>query len=216
MAVALSEERSRIARELHDVVAHCVSVMVVQAGASEALFEQSPDRARASLREVQQTGQQAISELTRMLGLLRGGTVDERDQLEPQPGAAQLPDLVERLVGSGLDARLEIIGVPRPLPPGVDLTVFRLAQEALTNTLKHAGLGAKARIELRYRPRLVELEVTDDGAGTGTGTGLAEGRRGHGLIGMAERVSIFDGSFEAGSRPQAGYRVHAVLPAEQP
>ncbi len=212
LAAALADERARIARELHDVVAHCVSVMVVQAGASEAQLTSSPaspDAAVESLREVQRTGQDAITELTRVLGLLRGEGDDPSDDRLPQPGAAQLPDLVDRLAASGLDVRFSSVGTARPLPPGVDLTVFRIAQEALTNTLKHAGAGAMGCVELRYLPTSIELEVTD--AGTHP---PSPGRRGHGLIGMAERVSLFGGSLQTGPRPDGGFRVLAALPVE--
>ncbi|MBV9832656.1 MAG: hypothetical protein JOZ82_13775, partial [Marmoricola sp.] len=209
VAAALADERGRIARELHDVVAHCVSVMVVQAGASEALLASSPDEAVASLRQVQRTGQDAITELTRVLGLLRGDPGHASYDLLPQPGAAQLPELVDRLAASGLAVTFTSVGEARPLPPGVDLTVFRIAQEALTNTLKHAGAGARARVELRYLPAGIELEVTDDGA-----RARRPDRRGHGLIGMGERVSLFGGSLETGPRPEGGFRVLAALPVE--
>jgi signal transduction histidine kinase len=209
VAAALAVERSRIARELHDVVAHCVSVMVVQAGVSEALLTDSPERARASLEAVQKTGQEAVAELTRMLGLLRGGAPDSPHRLAPQPGVAQLPDLVERLTASGLHVQLDTVGDVRPLPPGTDLTVFRITQEALTNTLKHAGPGAKAYVALRYLPRTVEIEVTDTGIGAAAPNGC-----GHGLIGMAERVSVFGGSLQTGTRREGGFRVFVALPVE--
>jgi signal transduction histidine kinase len=145
-----------------------------------------------------------------MLGLLRGGSGDTPDRLAPQPGAAQLPELVEWLEGAGLDVQFTSVGDVRPLPPGVDLTVFRIIQEALTNVLKHAGPGAAARVELRYLPGSVEVEVTDDGTGT-----VAPGNGGgHGLIGMAERVSVFGGSIQAGIRPEGGFRMHVTLPVE--
>ena len=209
VAAALAAERARIARELHDVVAHCVSVMVVQAGVSEALLDTSPERAREPLRAVQDTGRQAISELTRMLGLLRAPDGDPNGGLEPQPGAAQLPELVERLAASGLQVQLTTVGEDRALPPGVDLTVFRVVQEALTNALRHGGPHVKAHVELRYLPQAVEVEITDDGAAGGTPpTG------GHGLLGMAERVTVFGGSIETGVRPEGGFRVHVVLPVE--
>ena len=209
VAAALAAERSRIARELHDVVAHCVSVMVVQAGVSEALLESSPGRAKEPLQAVQETGRQAIAEMTRMLGVLRGGPGDATYRLTPQPGVAQLPELVERLSASGLRVHLASVGDVQPLPPGLDLTVFRIAQEALTNTLKHAGAGTEAHVELRYRPRGVEIEVTDNGTAT-----VAPAVGGHGLIGMAERVSIFGGSIQAGVGPDGGFRVLVALPAE--
>ncbi len=209
VAAALADERGRIARELHDVVAHCVSVMVVQAGVAEALLDRSPERVREPLQAVQETGQHAITELTRMLGLLRGGVSDAQDRLAPQPGVAQLPELVDRLVASGLLVQLTSVGDVRPLPPGVDLTVFRIVQEALTNTLKHAGPDAAARVELRYLPDAFEIEVTDDGA-----AGSAPVGRGHGLLGMAERVSVFGGTLQAGARPQGGFRVFVTLPVD--
>lgn len=211
VAAALDAERARIARELHDVVAHCVSVMVVQAGVAEALLD--PDtapgaaRARESLRSVQDTGQQAIAELTRMLGLLRApGAPDQRT---PQPGVAQLPDLVDRLGASGLRVEVATAGPVRPLPPGLDLTVFRIVQEALTNTLKHAGRQARARVALRYLPHALEVEVTDDGTPV-----LQPSLSGHGLVGMAERVSVFGGSLATGPRREGGFGVLATLPTE--
>ena len=210
VAAALADERGRIARELHDVVAHCVSVMVVQAGVAEALLDGSTERVREPLRAVQETGQHAITELTRMLGLLRSAGSDTSDPLAPQPGVAQLPELVERLTASGLPVRLTSVGEVRPLPPGVDLTVFRIVQEALTNALKHAGAAAAAHVEVRYLPHAVELEVTDDG------TAAAPVGSGHGLIGMAERVSVFGGSLQAGARPGGGFRVFVTLPVERP
>ena len=209
VTAALALERSRIARELHDVVAHCVSVMVVQAGVAEALLDRSPEESREPLRAVQETGREAIAELTRMLGLLRGGSGESPDRLAPQPGVDQLPELVERLSASGLDVRLSSTGKPRSLPPGMDLTVFRIAQEALTNVLKHAGSGARAQLRLCYGPRSVELEVLDDGAATPSAV-----TSGHGLIGMTERASVFGGCLDAGPRPEGGFRVFASLPLE--
>jgi uncharacterized protein (TIGR03382 family) len=210
VAAALTDERARIARELHDVVAHCVSVMVVQAGVAEAMLGTSPERARQPLGEVQKTGQDAISELTRMLGVLRSEPGESPYQLTPQPGAAQLPELVERLRGSGLEVHLASSGDVRPLPPGVDLTVFRIVQEALTNTLKHAGRHARADVALRYLCDAVEVLVVDDG----TAAAVAGNGPGHGLIGMAERVSVFGGSIEVGPRRDGGFRVCVSLPLE--
>ncbi|HET8603599.1 MAG TPA: histidine kinase [Marmoricola sp.] len=210
VAVALADERSRLARELHDVVAHCVSVMVVQAGVAEAMLDRSVDLAREPLHAVQDTGRQAITELTRMLGLLRGATTDPPGQLAPQPGLAQLPELVGRLTASGLQVSLSSTGDVRPLPPGVDLTAFRVVQEALTNTLKHAGPGTTAHIAIHHLPAALQVEVVD----TGT-TVPAPAGSGHGLIGMAERVSVFGGSLHVGCRAEGGFRVCAVLPLEE-
>lgn len=210
VAAVLAAERSRIARELHDVVAHCVSVMVVQAGVAEAVLGGSPERALAPLLAVQETGQQAIAELSRMLGLLRDRSDESAYRLSPQPGVAQLPELAERLTSSGLEVQLTSAGEVRPLPPGVDLALFRIAQEALTNTLKHVGPGAKAHVDVRYLPRSVEIEVTDNGTGSAPPvTG------GHGLLGMAERVAVFGGSIDTGVQPEGGFRIFASLPVEQ-
>jgi signal transduction histidine kinase len=207
ISAALEGERNRIARELHDIVAHCVTVMVVQAGMSEDLLDRSPERAREPLRAVQETGRQAVAELGRMLGLLRDGHPPAAPELAPQPGTAQLPALADRMSALGLPVQVTVVGDPCPLPPGVDLAAYRIAQEALTNTLKHAGTEAKAHVELRYLPRAVEVEVTDDGPAR-----TEPARTGHGLVGMRERVTIYDGTISAGVRPEGGFRVHATLP----
>jgi signal transduction histidine kinase len=211
LAEALAQERSRIARELHDVVAHCVSVMVVQAGAAEALLDRSPDAARAPLRAVQETGQQAIGELRRLLGLLREQPGASSD-LAPQPGVAQLTELAERLSGSGLDVRVTTSGEVRPLPPGVDLTAYRIVQEALTNVLKHAGPGTTAHVDLGYGVHRLDVEVVDDGPLPASTT--AAFARGNGLVGMTERAQVFGGSLEAAPLPGGGFRVAASLPLE--
>jgi Signal transduction histidine kinase len=209
ISAAVADERARIARELHDIVAHCVSVMVVQAGASEDLLDREPERAREPLRAVQETGQQAVAELGRMLGLLRGtGAGTDPLCLAPQPGTAQLPELAERMSTLGLPVQLAVSGELRPLPPGVELSAYRIVQEALTNTLKHGGSGATARVELRYLPRTLEVEITDDGHRT------SAAGAGHGLIGMTERATIYGGTIEAGARPEGGFRVHITLPLD--
>jgi signal transduction histidine kinase len=205
---AVFEERARIARELHDIVAHSVSVMVVQAGAAEDLLNRDPERARPPLLSIQETGGHAVSELRRMLGLLR----DELrpPALAPQPGTAQLGELIEQMSEVGLLVQLRVTGTPRPLSPGVELAVFRITQEALTNTLKHAG-PATSTVMLRYGDYELDLEVVDDGSG-----GRANGT-GHGLIGMRERVAIYDGTFEAGPRAGGGFAMRVRLPlAEAP
>lgn len=209
IAAAVADERARIARELHDIVAHCVSVMVVQAGASEDLLERSPERAREPLRAVQETGRQAVAELGRMLGLLRDGDPAGLD-LAPQPGTAQLPELADRMCALGLPVALTVSGDQRPLPPGVELAAYRVVQEALTNTLKHGGPGATAHVEVRYLPRTLDVEITDDGR-----TGATAGT-GHGLIGMTERAAVYGGTIEAGVRPEGGFRVHITLPLDPP
>jgi signal transduction histidine kinase len=213
VATALTDDRARIARELHDIVAHCVSVMVVQAGAAEELLEREPGRARDSVRAVQDTGRQAIAELGRMLGVLRQPTLDGEKQwgeLAPQPGAADLWELSERMSRSGLPVQLVVSGERRALPPGIDLTTYRIVQEALTNALKHGGPGAKAHVELRYTSTTLDLEIRNDGT-TPPPVGT-----GQGLIGMAERVAVYGGVVETGSRPEGGFGVHVVLPLGTP
>jgi signal transduction histidine kinase len=203
---AAAEERRRIARDLHDVIAHSVSVMVVQAGAAEDIFARDPEGVLEPIRAVQETGRAALVEIRRLLGLLRE---DEELGLEPQPRLAELDALAEQMRLAGLPVELELEGEPRPLPIGVDLSVYRIAQEALTNSLKHAG-PARARLVLRYLDGEVELEVVDDGASAADGDG------GHGLIGMRERVAVFGGTLEARRLPEGGFRVLARLPLAAP
>jgi signal transduction histidine kinase len=202
---AVTDERERIARELHDVIAHCVSVMVVQAAAAEDLLDRDPERARQPLRAIQDTGRDAVADLRRMLGLLRGS--DAAPSLAPQPGAAQLDDLVAQMDAAGLPVRIDVAGTPRQLPAGVDLAGYRIVQEALTNALKHAG-PAHATVSLRYGHQALEIEVADDGRG-----GAVNGR-GHGLIGMRERVALYGGELDAGPRPEGGCLVRVRLPVQ--
>lgn len=201
---AVAAERARIARELHDVVAHCVSVMVIQSGAAEDLLDREPEAARQPLRAVQEAGQQAVTELGRMLGLLRGAT--QPDVLVPQPSVTQLPELVAQVREAGLTVSYDRQGEPRALPPGVDVALYRLAQEALTNTLKHAR-GTRADVVLHYDETAAALSITDDGRGTATASG-----QGHGLIGMRERVALYGGTLTAGPRDCGGFAVRAVIP----
>jgi signal transduction histidine kinase len=201
---AVAAERARIARELHDVVAHCVSVMVIQAGAAEDLLDRDPEAARQPLHAVQVTGQEAVAELGRMLGLLRGDAA--HDGLAPQPGVAQLPELLAQVRSAGLTVGYQVAGDPRELPPGIDVALYRLTQEALTNTLKHAR-GRRSDVVLRYSDAAVELSVTDDGRG-----GADDVRPGHGLIGMRERVALYGGTVSAGPREGGGFLVDAVIP----
>jgi signal transduction histidine kinase len=202
--VAVAEERARIARELHDVIAHSVTVMVVQAGAAEEVLKRDPARALEPLRSVQETGRQALVEMTRLVGLLRDDS--EEIGLEPQPGLDEVPALVAQVREAGLPVELRVEGDERPLPPAVELTAYRVVQEALTNALKHAG-EAHAEVSLRYRPDALELEVIDDGPGDADGHS-----GGHGLAGVRERVTVFDGQFAAGPRPEGGFAVRARLP----
>jgi signal transduction histidine kinase len=206
-AEAVAGERATIARELHDVIAHSVSVMTVQAGAARVLLDEDPTRARESLVAVEETGRQALGEMRRLLGILRGHEYDTR--LAPQPGIADIDALVEQVRAAGLPVDVRVDGEPRPLPPGVDLAAYRVVQEALTNALKHAG-AARAEVSIRYGPAALELAVTNDGRVR------RNGRVGHGLVGMRERVALYGGDFEAGPRREGGYAVRASLPMDAP
>jgi signal transduction histidine kinase len=202
--LAVAAERTRIARELHDVVAHSVSTMVVQAEAGEALLDQDASRAREAFDSIQRTGREALAEMRRLLGLLRRG--DEDLSLGPQPSMEHLEHLLGRMRAAGLPVDLDVEGDPRPLPPGLDLSAYRIVQEALTNTLKHAG-RVHARVTVRYGHEALELEIADDGGSAGN-----SGNGGYGLAGMRERVRLFGGEVEAGKRPEGGYAVRARLP----
>ena len=205
-ASAIAEERRRIARDLHDVIAHSVSVMVVQAGAAEDLLDRDPAGVREPIRAVQETGRGALVEISRLLGLLREDGAELG--LAPQPRLDELPELVEQTEAAGLPVGLRIEGTPRPLPLGVDLSVYRIAQEALTNARKHSA-GARAHVLLRYGDDTVELAVENDGVASANGHS-----GGHGLIGMRERVAVFGGTLEAGPSPAGGFRVVARLPLQ--
>ena len=202
LAVAL--ERGRIAREMHDVVAHNVSVVVVQAAAAERMVETDPERARQAMRDVAATGRQALTEMRRLLGVLRDGASDD---LGPQPGVAELRALAGTVEDAGMQVELSVQGEERPLPASAALSVYRIVQEALTNSLRHAG-PARARVILRYLPDALEVQVSDNGVG---GVPQAE-HGGHGLIGMRERVALFGGELTAGPRPEGGYAVVARIP----
>jgi signal transduction histidine kinase len=206
--LAVAEERTRIARELHDVVAHHVTVMVVQAGAARRSLDSSPEDAREALAAVESVGRTTLEEMRRILGVLRAGPDDET--LQPQPGIDRLPALLDQTREAGLPVALTVEGAPRTLPPGIDLTAYRIVQEALTNTLKHAG-RASATVTLRYKPDSFAIEVADDGRGAAA---LATYADGHGLVGMRERVGVFGGRLDAGPRPSGGYAVRAVLPLD--
>lgn len=205
---AVAEERARIAREMHDVVAHSLSVMVVQAEAAEAMLDVDPERARRPLAAVQDTGRSALGELRRMLGALREMD-DSGAPLAPQPGLDGLDDLVESVRAAGLLVSVHVDGRPRSLPPGIDLSAYRILQEGLTNALKHAG-SARAEVLVRYGDRELELRVSDDGRGHDP----ASNGGGHGLVGMRERVALYGGDLEAGPRPEGGFRLRARLPLD--
>jgi signal transduction histidine kinase len=204
--VAAAAERARIARELHDVVAHNVSVMVVQADGAAYAIDADPDRARHALGAIAATGREALAEMRRLLGVLRSANEDK--PMLPQPGVEQLADLLAQVRGAGLPVELRVEGVPVELPQGVALAVYRIVQEALTNTRKHGGPDTTATVRLHYRDDDVRLEVTDDGRGADApGDGM-----GHGLVGMRERVAMFGGDLTAGPCPGGGFLVAATLP----
>jgi signal transduction histidine kinase len=206
-ALAVVEERSRIARELHDVIAHGVSVIGLQAGAAERVLASEPERVREPLQAIQAGAREAVFELRRLLGILREG--EEPASLAPLPRLAQLDALVEQVERSGLAVDLVVEGDVRPVPPGVELSAFRIAQEALTNVLRHAQ-ASSARVLVRYRPDMLEVEVADDGNGAAAATDGA----GHGLIGMRERVAMYGGTLSTGRSESGGFRVHARIPYE--
>ena len=213
---AVAEEKARIARELHDVVAHSVSVMTVQAGAARRVVEVNPGQAMQAMTSIEATGRQALVELRRLLGVLRRDD-DGGGELTPQPSLGHVDLLIDGARDAGLTVDLEIQGVPRPLAAGVDLSAFRIVQEALTNTLKHAG-PATALVRLCYGERELELQVLDDGRGMagwrGPDPDPERGTGGNGLIGMRERVALFGGALEVGPRPGGGFLVDARLPLE--
>ena len=198
---AAAEEQARIARELHDVVAHSLSVIVVQAAAADDVFDADPQRAREPIRAIEQAARSALGDLRRVLGILHAGA-----EYEPQPGLGRLEALVDQVRATGLEIALEFDGAPRPLPAAVDLSAYRIVQEALTNTLKHAG-AEHATVRIHYG-RELGLEIRDDGVAKSNGNGQS----GNGLIGMRERVAILGGSVDTGPRPGGGYLVSARIP----
>ena len=203
---AVAEERARIARELHDVVAHSVSVMTVQAGGVRRLLTPDQTREREALAAIEETGRRALTEMRRMVSVMRSD--HEAAALEPQPGIAMLARLVEEVREAGLAVTLDLDGELTPLPPGVDLSVYRIVQEGLTNVLKHAG-PAHAWVSVQVGESAVELVVEDDGSGAGRANG-----GGHGLIGMRERVAVYGGDLETGPREGGGFRIRARLPVD--
>ncbi|WP_405806982.1 sensor histidine kinase [Streptomyces sp. NBC_00210] len=212
--VAVAAERARIARELHDVVAHNVSVMVVQADGAAYVLDAAPDQAKQALETISTTGRQALAEMRRLLGVLRTGDAPESGEYVPQPDVQQIEDLVEQVRRAGLTVDFKIEGTPRPLPSGVELTAYRIVQEALTNTRKHGGPDVGASVRLVYFDDGLGLLVEDDGRGSAHELyedGGADGQ-GHGLIGMRERVGMVGGTLDAGPRPGGGFRISALLP----
>ncbi len=205
---AVAVERGRIARELHDVIAHNVSMIVVQAGAAARVLEGEQPNVRGALEAIETTGRETVDEMRRLLGVLR--RAEDAQALAPQPGLAALDTLVAQVREAGLPVELKVEGTPTQLPPGLDLSAYRIAQEALTNALKHAG-PAHAALTVTYARDTVEIEIRDDGAGSGDGGGT-----GHGLVGMRERVALWGGKLHVGREPD-GWVVRASLPlAGQP
>jgi signal transduction histidine kinase len=203
---ALTEERVRIARELHDVVAHHMSVVAVQAGLAHYVLESQPPVARKALTAVMDVTGEALAEMRRVLQLLRPGDEQPPDE---QPGLAQLPELADRIRSAGVPLDVVTAGQPRPLPPGVELCAYRVIQESLTNVLKHAP-GAAAVLDLRYEPGRVFVQVTNDAAPAGT---VAGGGACHGVSGMRERAALYGGTLTARPRPDGGFTVTLDLPA---
>lgn len=210
---AVLDERARIARDLHDVVAHGMSVMVVQAGAAERIVATDPAGAAKALGHIQQAGREALSEMRRMLDVLRAGQTTGRE-LEPQPTMDDLGQIARLCTDSGIPTELIVDGELPARSPGQEMAAYRIVQEALTNVIKHAGRPARAVVRVQYRPDHIRVEVTDDGAGA-TDRDLAAAR-GHGFIGMRERVDLYQGTLRYGSRLGGGFRVDATIPFDQP
>jgi signal transduction histidine kinase len=207
---AVAEERLRLARELHDVVAHSMSVIAVQSGVGAHVANTQPKEARRSLAAIEATSRAALEELRRLVGVLRQEDEPQGD-LAPVPGLADLDSLLAEVSKAGLAVKLQVNGTRPPLPAGVDLSAYRIVQEALTNVVKHAG-PARAQVVVGYRDQEVTVEVTDDGQGAVTAAGDGRVGTGHGLIGMRERVQAFGGDLQTGPRPGGGFRIAARLP----
>jgi signal transduction histidine kinase len=206
--LAVAAERARLTRELHDVVAHGISVMVVQAQGASAALRHHPERTATALDHIVETGRASLADMRRLLGLARR---DPRHgpELAPQPGIAALPALVDQVRDAGTTVSLQVEGQPTPLSSDIDLSAYRIVQEGLTNTLKHAGEGASATVRLAFEPAGLEIEIADDGRGTRT---APPGRDGHGLIGIRERVAALGGTIDAGPRDGGGFSIRALLP----
>jgi signal transduction histidine kinase len=205
--IAAAAERARIARELHDVIAHHVSVMVVQADGAGYALRSDPATAETALKAISGTGRQALTEMRRLLGVLR--TAGDQPGLTPMPGLSELRELLDQARSAGLAVTYTLAGTPRELPDGAELAAYRVVQESLTNTRKHAGLAASAAVTLRYEPDGLTVEVTDDGMATTSGEPA-----GHGLAGMRERIEMYGGTVQAGPLPGGGFRVLARLPCD--
>ena len=222
---AVAEERNRIARELHDVVGHSVSVMTVQAAAVRRRLRDDQEVEREALETVEDVGREAMAEMRRLVGVLRESD-GQGASLEPSPGLGQVDRLAEQFRSSGLPVSVTVTGDPRELPGGVDLTAYRLLQEGLTNSLRHATGASRAAVVIAYDSDAVRLEVVDDGPGVReSGAGVAsdadadvraDAAGGNGLVGMRERVAVYGGSLRAGPRSEGGFELVAVLPTAAP
>jgi signal transduction histidine kinase len=209
--IAAVAERARIARELHDVIAHNVSVMVVQADGASYALDADPGRAREALAAISATGRQALAEMRRLLGVLRHEEESGASERAPQPGIGELGELLDQARGAGLPVSFTVEGEPQPLPGGIALAAYRIVQESLTNTRKHAGPVASASVTLRYSDAALVLAISDDGQGDLGGVAMP-GSTGHGLTGMRERVAMYGGSVAAGPQRGGGFQVVATLP----
>jgi signal transduction histidine kinase len=212
---AVAEERLRIARELHDVVAHSMSVIAVQAGYGQYVIDTQPADARSALGAIQNTSREALEEMRRMLGVLRQAESSPAAPLYPAPGLADLDRLIDRTSGAGVEVTVRRQGAPRDLPASIDMSAYRIIQEALTNVVKHARASA-CEVLVRYTDAELVVEVTDGGAGVpvlvGAGEWSPQASGGHGLIGMRERLALIGGQFTAGPLPGYGFRVRAQIP----
>ena len=209
---AITVERRRVARELHDIVAHAVTLMVLQASGARAVMPSDPARADAALQVVEKTGSQAMSELRRLLGVLRAASVEDgqaREEVELPPGLDDLPGLLESVRAAGVEVTVRSEGAPRPIDRSVDAAAYRIVSESLTNVTKHSGSGAAAEVQLRWRQTQLEIDVLDNGRGTGPDERLSTG---NGLLGLTERIVLVGGAFQARPRDSGGYEVHATLP----
>ena len=206
---AVRRERARIARELHDVVAHEMTVMTIQAAAARRVLESKPEEVGPALTAIEAAGHDALAEMRRLLGLLR--TDHGGPEFTPQPGLGRIDGLIEQMRDAGLDVTLEVDGARVGLPTGVDLSAYRIVQESLTNAMKHGGPGVRAAVRVVYGTNDVTVAVEDDGRGASEAMGPVNGS-GHGIVGMRERAAMLGGDFTAGPRPGGGYRVKARLP----
>ncbi|MFC4071584.1 sensor histidine kinase [Actinoplanes subglobosus] len=215
---AVDQERARIARELHDIVSHNVSVMIVQAGAAREVLATMPAEAGAALAAVERAGRDTMTELRHLLGLLAPDPSGEDPELAPQPTLARLSPLVDRIAFAGLPVEVRVSGAPRPLPTGIDVTAYRIVQEALTNALKH-GSGGKAEVTIRWAETALRVEVLTTGPSVLTGdpapAAAAGDGAGRGLAGLRERVAVYGGDLDARRRLGGGYRVRARLPLDR-